>query len=58
MAPILYTFECSPPCRAVMMLAKAIEVPLDIKILDMEKFEHLHPDFIKVNPTKQIKYSK
>ena len=43
-----YYLPASAPCRAVMMLAKAIGVRLNLKIIDILKGENLKPEYIKV----------
>jgi len=40
----------SAPCRNVLLAAKAVGVPLNLKLLDLMKGEHLTPEFIKINP--------
>nr|XP_022905046.1 uncharacterized protein LOC111417096 [Onthophagus taurus] len=54
MAPILYTVDPSPPCRAVYMTAKAIGIELEHKIIDILKNEQLDPSFIKINPRHTV----
>jgi len=46
----LYYMAESPPCRAVMMLAKHLNLPLKLHKVDLSKGEHLKPEFIKLNP--------
>lgn len=43
-----YYVPFSPPCRMVMMLAKALGVHLNLKFLDTSKGEHRTPEFTKV----------
>ncbi len=38
----------SAPCRAVLMLAKHLDIELNLKILNFQKKEHLKEEFIKV----------
>jgi len=45
-----YTMDLSPPCRSVLLLAKAINVPLNIKTTNLFTGEHMTPEFIKINP--------
>ncbi|XP_050435654.1 glutathione S-transferase 1-like [Adelges cooleyi] len=40
----------SPPCRAVLLAAKAIGLELNLKPLDLHHGEHLKPEFVKINP--------
>ncbi|XP_051164912.1 glutathione S-transferase 1-like isoform X2 [Leptopilina boulardi] len=49
-----YYLPASAPCRAVMMLAKAIGVRLNLKIVDILKREQLKFSFIKINPQHSI----
>lgn len=44
----LYYSILSPPSRTVLLVAKAIGVELDLKSVDLEKGEHLTPEFLKV----------
>ncbi|GJQ67931.1 hypothetical protein Trydic_g16689 [Trypoxylus dichotomus] len=52
MVPVLYSVAASPPCRAVLMLAKAIGLPLEVKTLDLGKQEQLKPEFLEI-PIRQ-----
>ncbi|XP_012283319.1 glutathione S-transferase 1-1 [Orussus abietinus] len=49
-----YYLPPSPPCRAVMMLAKAVGVHLNLKTVDLLKGEHMTPEFAKMNPQHVI----
>uniref|UniRef100_A0A2S2QC86 Glutathione S-transferase 1 n=1 Tax=Sipha flava TaxID=143950 RepID=A0A2S2QC86_9HEMI len=40
----------SPPCRAVMLCAKALGLEMNMKLLDLHHGEHLKPEFVKINP--------
>lgn len=44
----LYQLTGSPPCRAVLLTAAALEVDLNLKKVDLATGEHLKPEFIKV----------
>ncbi|XP_071107741.1 glutathione S-transferase 1-like [Haliotis cracherodii] len=46
----LYHFPGSPPCRSVLMTAKALGVPLELKPLSSLNKDHLSPEFLKINP--------
>jgi len=50
MAIDLYHTNLSPPCRAVRMVAKHLNIDLNLKKLDMKNGEHLKPEFLKLNP--------
>ncbi|XP_012283320.1 glutathione S-transferase 1-1 [Orussus abietinus] len=54
MAPDLYYMPASPPCRAVMLTAEAIGIPLNLKYIDIFSGEHHKPEFIELNPQKTI----
>lgn len=38
----------SPPCRAVMLTAKALGLEMNMKLLDLHHGEHMKPEFVKV----------
>jgi glutathione S-transferase len=44
----LYFSDISPPCRAVLLTAKALGIELNLKYVDILNDEHLKPDFVKV----------
>ncbi|EDW81100.1 uncharacterized protein Dwil_GK11876 [Drosophila willistoni] len=46
----LYYLPTSPPCRAVIMAAKAVGVDLKKTILNSLEGETLRPEFVKINP--------
>lgn len=50
MAPklILYYMPVSPASRAVVLLAKAIKIDLELKEIDISRGEHLTPEYRKV----------
>ncbi|XP_044002999.1 glutathione S-transferase 1-like [Aphidius gifuensis] len=50
----LYYISYSPPSRAVMMLAKALDVELNLKEVDVLNGEQHEPDFIKINPQHTV----
>lgn len=45
----LYYLPLSPPCRSIIMLAKTLNIELNLKKLDLFAGEHLKPDFLKVS---------
>lgn len=47
--PILYYVNRSPPCRTVLMVAKAIGVDLELKLTLTAKGENRTPEFLKVS---------
>lgn len=54
MAPTLYMLHASPPCRAVLMTAKALGVDLDEKGIYFFKDENVKTEFCKVSTRKFI----
>ncbi|XP_069700624.1 glutathione S-transferase D4-like isoform X1 [Periplaneta americana] len=50
MAIDLYCSLRSPPSRSVLLLARALDVQLNLKKISFEESEHLAPEFIKINP--------
>ncbi len=44
----LYLMRLSPPCRAVQMVAKQLNIDLNLKQLNLRNGEHLTPEFLKV----------
>jgi glutathione S-transferase len=44
---IYYTLA-SPPCRTVLLVAKALKIELNLKVTDLSKGEHRTPEFLKV----------
>lgn len=48
MAPILYATLASPPCHAVRLVAKSINLDLDLEIVDLAKGDTKSPNFLKV----------
>ncbi|XP_028522287.2 glutathione S-transferase 1-1 isoform X3 [Apis cerana] len=49
-----YYLEFSPPCRSVLLLAKAIGVHLNLKTISPMKGEHMKSEFVKLNPQHVI----
>ncbi|XP_068892699.1 glutathione S-transferase 1-like [Tenebrio molitor] len=52
MAPKLYLMQASPPCRAVLMVAKAIGLELDIEEVDKEALRT--PEMLELNPQHTV----
>lgn len=48
MTPVLYYIPPSPPCRAVLMLGRMLEIDFDLKPVNVNEGEHLKPDFVQV----------
>ncbi|XP_076620260.1 glutathione S-transferase 1-1-like [Colletes latitarsis] len=51
---ILYSDELSPPCRAVLLTAKAIGLELDIRETSLSSRDHMKEDYLKINPQHTI----
>jgi len=50
----LYYTPGSPPCRSVLLTAKALGLVLNLKTVDLFKNEHMKPEFLKVSFRKKI----
>ena len=50
----IYYLPGSPPCRAVLLTAKALGLEMNLKRLELMKGEHLKPEFLKINPQHTI----
>ncbi|XP_053945496.1 glutathione S-transferase 2-like [Anastrepha ludens] len=50
----LYYILESPHCRSVIMVAKALEIELNRKLMNLKKKEHYSPEFLKINPQHTI----
>lgn len=50
--PILYQIPLSPPVRAVLLVADAIGLELELRYVDLMKKEQLNPEYIKVSKLK------
>lgn len=46
--PILYYTDVSPPVRSVLLTAAAIDVDLDLRVVNFLTGDQLKPEFIKV----------
>lgn len=51
---ILYTLHVSPPCRAVELCLKALDLEVDRKTVNLLAGEHLSADFVKLNPLHAV----
>uniref|UniRef100_A0A4D5R9W2 Glutathione S-transferase 1-1 n=1 Tax=Scolopendra viridis TaxID=118503 RepID=A0A4D5R9W2_SCOVI len=49
-----YYMPASPPCRSVLLTAKALGVELNLKTIDLMQGEHLKPEFTSINPQHTI----
>ncbi|XP_037033537.1 glutathione S-transferase 1-like [Bradysia coprophila] len=52
----LYYSILSPPSRTVLLVAKAIGIELSLKSVDLQKGEHLSPEFLKINPQQTLPF--
>ena len=43
-----YAMHLSPPCRAVMMTAKELNIDLNFKKTDLNEGQHMTEEFLKV----------
>ncbi|GAB1866632.1 Glutathione S-transferase 1, isoform D [Camponotus japonicus] len=49
-----YYLPPSPPCRTVMLLAKALGIHFNIKIINVLNGEQMNPEFLQINPQHVI----
>lgn len=52
--PVIYTFNLSPPCRAVDLCANALGIDLERKVINLLTGDQLKPEFLKINPQHTI----
>uniref|UniRef100_A0A182ILM7 glutathione transferase n=1 Tax=Anopheles atroparvus TaxID=41427 RepID=A0A182ILM7_ANOAO len=52
--PVLYTHTISPAGRAVELVAKALNLDLDISEMNVFKGQHLNEEFKRLNPVQTI----
>jgi len=50
----LYLMPASGPCRGALMVAKELDIPVNLKNVDLMKGEHLTPEFLKMNPLHTV----
>ncbi|KAM3959974.1 glutathione S-transferase 1-like [Aphomia sociella] len=50
----LYLMKGSAPCRAVLLTARALNLEINQKPTDLNKGEHLTPEYLKLNPQHTI----
>uniref|UniRef100_A0A1B6GD78 Uncharacterized protein n=1 Tax=Cuerna arida TaxID=1464854 RepID=A0A1B6GD78_9HEMI len=51
---VLYYLAPSPPVRTVNLVLNALDLPFEIKNVDLFKQEHLAPEFLKLNPLHTV----
>lgn len=54
MKPILYYHPFSPPVRSVLLLIKALNLDIDLKLVDLIKRENRLPEYLKVTMLNKI----
>lgn len=47
MMPVLHYLPPSPPCRAVLLLGRMLNIEFDLKQVNLMEGEHLKPEFIQ-----------
>ncbi|KAI8038787.1 glutathione S-transferase 1 [Drosophila gunungcola] len=52
--PILYYAPRSPPCRAVLLTAAALDLELDLRLVNVKAGEHKSDEFLKLNAQHTI----
>lgn len=52
--PILYFDKRSPPVRSVLLLIHALDIPIEYKLIDLFKVEHLKEEFCKLYPLHTV----
>nr|UQQ66573.1 glutathione S-transferase delta 1 [Conogethes punctiferalis] len=50
----LYYVPGSPPCRAVLLTARALNLNLNLKLMDLHHGEHMKPEYLKINPQHTV----
>ncbi|XP_013164097.1 PREDICTED: glutathione S-transferase 1-1-like [Papilio xuthus] len=50
----LYYVPGSPPCRAVLLTARALNLNLNLKLVDLHHGAHLKPEYLKLNPQHTV----
>ncbi|NP_001036974.1 glutathione S-transferase 1-1-like [Bombyx mandarina] len=50
----LYYVPGSAPCRAVLLTAKALNLNLNLKLVDLHHGEQLKPEYLKLNPQHTV----
>lgn len=50
----LFVMELSPPCRAVMLTAKALGIEIELVETNLFKAAQMQPEFLKLNPNHTV----
>lgn len=53
--PQLYYVPPSPPCRAVLLLGRLLNIKFELRFLDLLNGEQLKPEFVEVRQMKREK---
>ena len=51
-----YYFLASPPCRSVILVAKALKIELNLKVIELSKGDNKTPEFLKVQYETLVLY--
>ncbi|XP_046680934.1 glutathione S-transferase 1-like [Homalodisca vitripennis] len=51
---VFYWLEPSPPVRAVNLIIHALDLPVEYRVVDLYKKEHLTPQYLKMNPLHTV----
>nr|WGO51741.1 glutathione S-transferase delta 4 [Ectropis grisescens] len=54
MPATLYYVPGSAPCRTVLLAARALNLDLELKLVDLHHGEHLKPEYLKLNPQHTV----
>ncbi|KAI4470438.1 glutathione s transferase d10 isoform a-related [Holotrichia oblita] len=54
MAPKLYSTDLSPPCRAVLLVSKALGLSLNVQECNLRAGEHMTAEYLKLNPQHTV----
>nr|CAD7259412.1 unnamed protein product [Timema shepardi] len=49
-----YYVPLSPPCRSVLLVAKAVGIKMNLKLVDLGSGENLTPQYLKMNPQHTV----
>lgn len=49
MMPVLHYFPPSPPCRAVLILGRMLNIEFDLRVVNIMEGEQMRPEFLEVS---------
>lgn len=55
MMPVLHYFPASPPCRAVLLLGRMLNIDFDLRVVNIMEGDNLKPEYIEVSLTIEIR---